>query len=83
MIEEDEANEPKRAIVQRSSPPVAYAKCSAPSTPPNSKIRAIFSTSAPQVEYNMPDKMACETEGAQDHHAPEGREREVRTDREG
>ena len=66
---------PSRAIVLvQQRKPVAYAKCSAPATPPNSNIPAIFSPSAPQVEYNMLDNMTCKTEGAQDLHAPKGRE---------
>ncbi len=76
MIKEVEVKEPKRAIVQRSPPPVAYEICSAPSTPPNSNPQAIFSPSVPQVEYIMLDKMTCETEGAKNLHAPKGREQE-------
>jgi hypothetical protein len=74
MIEEKEVNELKRVIVQRSPPPVAYtiwSADSAPSMPPNSNIQAILSPSAPQVEYNMLDKMTCETKEAQDLHVPD------------
>jgi hypothetical protein len=65
------------AMVSRSLLPVALAigplRTPHPGSPPKSKLQAIFSPSAPQVEYNVLDKMAFETERAQDLHAPKGR----------
>ncbi len=62
-------------LASRSPPPAATSTCSAPDTSsPRLLLQALFSPSAPQVEYNMLDKMARATEGAQDLHAPKGRE---------
>ena len=64
-----------RELSSRSPPPAATSTCSAPDTSsPRLPLQAIFSPSALQVEYNMLDKMARATEGAQDLHAPKGRE---------
>ncbi len=64
-----------RKMASRSPPPAATATCSAPDiSSPRPQLQAIFSPSAPQVEYNVLDKMTCETEVAQDLHAPKGRE---------
>jgi hypothetical protein len=54
-------------------PPAATSTCSAPETSSaRLLLQAIFSPSAPQVENNLSDYMACEIEGAQDLHAPKG-----------
>jgi hypothetical protein len=73
---ENGIKESRREIIYRSPLPVAYAACSPPkmTSPPILELQAIFSPSAPQAEYNVLDKIACETEGAQDLHAPKGRE---------
>ncbi len=64
-----------RGLAAQSPPPAATSTCSAPDTSYlRLPLQAIFSPSAPQVENNMLDNMACETEGAQDLHAPKGRE---------
>jgi hypothetical protein len=66
-----------RELASRSPAPAATSTCSAPDTSsPRLPLQAIFSPSAPQVEYNMLDKMARATEGAQDLHAPKGREQD-------
>ena len=69
-----EAQEPNCAIIHQSPLRVHhYGFCEAPSVlPPLPKLQAIFSPSAPQVENNMLDRMTCESEGAQDLHAPKG-----------
>jgi hypothetical protein len=64
-----------RELASRSPHPAVTATCSARDiSSPRLPLPAIFSTSALQVEYNVLDKMACETEGAQDLHAPKERE---------
>jgi phage terminase small subunit len=56
-----------RGLASRSPLPAATSTCSAPDiSSPRLPLQAIFSLSAPQVEYNVLDKMACETEGAQE-----------------
>jgi hypothetical protein len=56
-------------------PPADTSTCFAPETSSaRLLLQAVFSPSAPQVEYNLSDYMACKTEGAQDLHAPKGRE---------
>jgi hypothetical protein len=60
-----------RGLAEQSPPPAATSTCSAPKTSSaRLLLQAIFLPSAPQVEYNMLDNMARETEGAQDLHAP-------------
>jgi hypothetical protein len=60
-------------MTSRSQPPAATATCSAPEiSSPRPQLQAIFSPSAPQVEYNVLDKTACETGGAHGLHAPKG-----------
>ena len=55
--------------------PAATSTCSAPETSSARMVlQAVFSPSAPQVEYNQSDYMAYENEEAQDLHAPKGRE---------
>ena len=55
--------------------PAATSTCSAPETSSARMVlQAVFSPSAPQVEYNQSDYMAYENEEAQDLHAPKGHE---------
>ena len=76
VFTENEIKESRRESIHRKPLPVAFATCSPPkmTSPPKMELQAIFSPSAPQVEYNMLAMIACETEGAQDLPAPKGRE---------
>jgi hypothetical protein len=56
-----------RGLASQSPHPAATATCSAPDiSSPILPLPANFSPSAPQVEYNVLDKMVYETKGAQD-----------------